>query len=184
PAIFESNAERLADEKRREATAVYEEVTRNVSGLPRRETLDITRFVLVDLDDVRPDVADAELFRAVPREEGGELAGVQMVCAVREPLVLGARDHFRREPVIAQAPLRGDEIAKAASWFGAEPVRHQVELRESLRKHERVVVGVILGAGRPARELTALLEGRIALAEELRFRYTHPLQRCAHRWPG
>src|SRR5262249_27217187 len=130
-----------------------------------------------------PNVAHPELLRAVPREEGGELRGIEMVGVVREPLVLGTRDHLWSEAVIAQPALRGDEIAEAASLPVAEPMRHEVELREPLRKHEGMVVGIVLSACGPARELTALLEGRIALPEELRLRYTHSLQGCTHRRP-
>src|SRR3546814_9945110 len=62
-----------------------------------------------------------------------------------------------RKPVLAQSPLRADRVAKTLAIARCEPMRHQIELREALREHQRMVISVVVGAGRPAGELRALL---------------------------
>src|SRR3546814_11352334 len=75
-----------------------------------------------------------------------------------------------RKPVLAQSPLRADRVAKTLAIARCEPMRHQIELREALREHQRMVISVVVGAGRPAGELRALLERRVGGAEQFGFR--------------
>src|SRR3546814_19532456 len=82
-----------------------------------------------------------------------------------------------RKPVLAQSPLRADRVAKTLAIARCEPMRHQIELREALRAHQRMVISVVVGAGRPAGELRALLERRVGGAEQFGFRDAHPRPR-------
>src|SRR6185312_10266514 len=75
-------------------------------------------------------------------------------------------------------------VAEAAPAGISQPMRHEIELRETLRKHERVVVTVVLGAGSPAGEPRALLECSVALTDELRLGYTDAGQRRAKCRPS
>ena len=112
-AILEADAEGLADEQRREAAAIDEQVAGDLAGLPRQHALDIARLTLFDLHDVREHMADAELFGTMFREERRELAGIQMIRIVGEGPVLRAGDRLRGQSLIAQSPLGGHEIAEA-----------------------------------------------------------------------
>src|ERR1700731_104928 len=72
--IFETNPECLADEQRREAAAIDEQIARDLAGRRREHTLNVTRFGLIDLDDIRQHMPYTELPDAVPRKERSELA--------------------------------------------------------------------------------------------------------------
>src|SRR6185437_12444206 len=104
-------------------------------------------------------------------QERRELAGIEMIGIVREPAILRVSDRLRRQAVIAEPSLRGHEIAEASPAARAHPVRHEIHLGEALRNHQRMIIGVILRPGRPAGELSSLLERGIALAEKRGLRY-------------
>ena len=114
-------------------------------------------------------MANTQFLDAVLGQERRELAGVEMVGVIGDRLVLGRGDHFRRQPRFAELFLRTDRVAEISPLIVAQPVRHQIHLRKALRQHERMVVVIVVGAGGPAGELRALLEGGIAVAEEFGF---------------
>jgi hypothetical protein len=60
----------------------------------------------------------------------------------------------------------------------------EIEARKTLRQHQRMVVEIGLFTGNPPRELRALLERDVAVAEKVRFRYADLLQGRPHRRPG
>ena len=55
---------------------------------------------------------------------------------------------------------------------------------KSLRQHQGMVIAVIFRAGGPAGEARALLEGGVAMAEQIGFRHAHLFQRGAQGGPG
>ena len=167
-AIFEANAQGLAEEQGGEAAAVDEEVARDLARLLGGHTADVTGFRLIDLRDIRENVAHAQLLGAVLREERGEFAGVQVVGVVGHRLVFRAGDQLRRQALITEAALGCYEIAEALIIAAPQPMRHEVDLSKPVGKHERMVVGIIRRSRSPARELTALLECGIAVLEEIR----------------
>src|SRR6516165_4023809 len=71
---LEADTQSLAEEQRRETTAVDEQIAGNRPRLAREHALDVAGLALFDLCDVRQDVAHAKLLGAVLREEGCELA--------------------------------------------------------------------------------------------------------------
>ena len=117
-------------------------------------------------------------------QEGREFAGVEMIGVVGDGLELGGRDGLGRESVVTEAALRAYGIAEAAPVLSREPVRHEVQLRKALRKHQRVIIEVIRGAGRPTGESRALFERRIALPEEFRLGHADARERAAQGRPG
>jgi hypothetical protein len=129
-------------------------------------------------------MAHAEISGAMPGKKRRELAGIQMIGVVRRAAVLGVGNRLGRQALIAQPPLGRHEIAEAAPLPLAQPVRHQVHLREPLRKHQGMIIGVIPGTGGPAGKLSALLEGGVALPEKRGLGYADAFQRRAHGRPG
>jgi hypothetical protein len=129
---------------------------------------DVAALRLLHRRDVGEDVTHTELLGAVSLQERRKLAGVEVISVVRDGAVLGRRDRLRCQPGIADLPLRADSLAERAILRIAQPVWREVQLREPLREHERMIVALVLGTGRPARKSGTLFEGGIALAEELR----------------
>src|SRR6185437_3043400 len=128
-------------------------------------------------------MANAELRGAVPRQEGRELAGVEVIGIVGRSPVLRMSDRLGRQPLVAKAALWSHEITEAAALPLAQPVRHEIHMGEALRDHQGMVVRIVLRTRRPPRELAALLECGIAFPEELSLRYAHRLEGGAHRRP-
>src|SRR5262249_44699384 len=146
-------------------------------------TLDVAGCVLIHLNDVRQHMPHTELLGAVPREERSELTRVQVIGVIGKRAIFRAGNEFRGQPGIAEPALRGHEIAEGLVRSLAPPVRHEIELSESVRKHQRMVVSVVRCARGPACEPTSLLECRVAVTEQGSLRDTHPLQGGADRRP-
>ncbi len=184
-AVLEAHPERLAQQEGREPGAIDEQIPRNRAGLPGDDRLDVAAFVLVHARHVCQHVANPEFGRAVLLQERRELACVQMVGVVGDRLIFRSRDQFRRQPQIAELALGADIVAEGGGVVTrVEPMGHQVDLGESLGKHQGVVVPVVVRARRPAIEARALFEGGIAMTEELRLGHTHLLECRAQRRPG
>ncbi len=183
-AILETDAERLPDQQRRETSAIHEQIARDLSGLSGDNAFDVAAFVLDYVRHIGQHVSHAQLLGAVLLQEGGELAGIQVVGVVRHGLVLGSRNQLGRQSLVAQLALGTDVIREALVPTVPQPVRREIELRERLRKHQRVVVPIVLGAGGPARELRSLLECSIAVTEEISLGHSHFLESGSQRRPG
>src|SRR5688572_32384823 len=95
-----------------------------------------------------------------------------MVSIVYDCLELGCRDGLRGKPVIANPSLGADRVAKAPALGFCEPMRDQIQLREALRQHKRVIVSIVRSTSGPLRETCTLLERGITLPDELRFRHS------------
>ena len=91
-------------------------------------------------------VPHAELLAAMRLQERRELSGVEVVGVVGDRFELGGRDGLGREAVVADPALRAHRVAEAAAVLARQPVRHEVQLAEALRKHQRVIVAVVGGA--------------------------------------
>src|SRR6185312_6388102 len=176
-AILETDTQGFADQQGVEAAAVDEKVAGDFTRLGREHAFNVPGGALIDLHDIRQNMADSELLSAMPREEGSELAGVQMISIVGGAAVFRLGDGLRGESVITEPPLRRHEITEGLVSSPPHPMGYQIHLAEALRQHQRVVIGVALLSGRPAGELTSLLERGVALLEQLSLRYAHLFQR-------
>ncbi len=183
-ALLELDPERLAEEQRLEPGAVDEQVSFDLPAcsvsrlrispssawFTRRTSASTCRT---------PSFSQQCLWK-----ERRELAGIEVIRVVRHRVELRRGHGLGRKPVVADLPLRADRVAEAAIAAFGEPMRNQVELGEALRKHQRVIVRIVVRASSPAREARTLLERRVTLAEELRFRDTDARERGAQSRPG
>src|SRR5688572_32176059 len=129
-------------------------------------------------------MAYTELLDGMSPQKLGKLTRVQVICVVGDARVLWRCNHLRREALLAYGLLKADRRRERSSSRLLVPVRSQIDLRERLRQHQRVIVEITRVAVHPACELRTLFECSFALADELRFADADLAQRVAHGRPG
>ena len=129
------------------------------------------------------DMLHAELVNAVVTQERAELARVQVVGIVGDRGVLRRRYLLGRLALCAQVRLEAHEVGEGRGGVALDPPCDQVGLRVALRHHEGMEIVVVLAAIDPALELRALLERRVAPANELGLADANASQRVAHGRP-
>ena len=138
----------------------------------------------VDADHVIEHQSHAEALDAVLAQEHAELAGVEVIGVVRDRRVLGRRRLLRRLALHAQVRLEAHQVGERHVGVTLQPAGDEVRLRVALRQDERMEVVVAVAAVAPALEARALLEGGVALAEEIALGDADAAQRVAHGRPG
>ena len=137
-----------------------------------------------DADDVIEHQPHAKALGAVLAQKDSELAGVEVVGVVRDRGIFGRRRLLRRLVLHAQVRLEAHQVGERHVGVALQPAGDEVRLRVAVRQNEGMEVVVAVPAVAPAIEARALLEGGVALAQEIALADADPAQGVAHGRPG
>ncbi len=172
----------LADQQGVKTRAVEEEVAFDVAAVIQGQRRNVIIVVRAHCGDAARYVFDAQSVEAMGLQEVGEFAGIEMIGIVGDRLEIGRRRHFGGAVLIAQGGLEADEIGEIFARFRFAPNLSKIELVETARHHEGMVVGMT--RPQPVLEARGLFEGGVAGHQEIGLGYAHGLQRVAHAGPG
>ena len=88
-AVDPFDAEMAADQQRRMAAAIDEQVAVDVAMLPRRDRRDAALAVALDAGDMIGDMPDAQPLHRVRCQQRGELSRVEMIGVIGGTLIIG-----------------------------------------------------------------------------------------------
>ncbi len=114
------------------------------------------------------------------RREAAELGRVQVIGVVRDRGIFGRGELLGALVGVAQVRLRADQVVELRIGMELAPAADEVGLVVAAGQMERMVAGVARAAVGPGDELRALLEGAVALADEVGF----ASRRCGARYRG
>jgi hypothetical protein len=180
----ELDAKVLRQQQRRHARAIDEQVAGHGAPGPRLQRCDVAVVVAMDGHDDVQQVLHAQPLGAVPLQQHAELAGVEVVAVVGHGGIFGRGRLLGCQALRAQVRLEAHQVGKRHVGVSRQPGRRQGGLGVALGQHERVEVVVRRAAVDPAVESRALLERRIAVAEQVGLGHAHAAQGVAHGRPG
>ena len=186
-ATAEGHAVDLADQPRREAGAIDEQVPRDAAAIRQRERGDVAIVGHHDIGHVADDMFDAELTDRVFAQQRREFRGVEVIGVIGDPGELGRGDRLGGESGVAQGLLEIGPVGEIAVRRGVErllPIRRQVDFRCPRGRVERVIISVARRPVLPPDEASALFERGVAGAEEFGLADADLGERVAHRRPG
>src|SRR6185437_3308201 len=125
----------------------------------------------------------AEALRAMLAQQLAELRRIEVIGVIRNRGEFGGAGLLGRSAMRAKMRLCAHGLGKRKRRSGFHPGADQIDIEIAVRQHERMIVTVTAQTIAPAVEARALLERRIALAEQRAFADADTAQCVADRRP-